>query len=100
MKHNVPGNNTISHDERSKFGARKNRYGVFNQTEPSDFEKVVKDQLQKERLDESDEAVLIESRNRQDIRKNITDTLNEMSRGGGLQIDGAGRDSDSETMKH
>ena len=31
LKHQLPGNNTLSDKEQAKLGSRKNRYGVFDE---------------------------------------------------------------------
>ena len=65
LKHQLPGNNTLSEKEQSKLGVRKNRYGSYQQSNPTDFDIVVKKQLSRGLLsdkkgadvsDEDDEA--------------------------------------------
>ena len=45
LKHQLPGNNTLSEKEQSKLGPRQNRYGSYQQSKPNDFDIVVKKQL-------------------------------------------------------
>ena len=43
LKHQLPGNSTLTENENRKFGARSDRYGVFSEAGGTEFDRVVAD---------------------------------------------------------
>ena len=41
LKHKLPGNNLLPEKEERKIGSRQNRYGVFDEENPNDFDRIV-----------------------------------------------------------